>query len=68
MLDDLDRDEKRAAATPRDWAIDFNFHGGHTLHCCAGCLRTFRSFPVRELCCECDPRGCGNAGNAPTVP
>lgn len=59
MNSDLEIDEYKATATPRDWVQDFSFVGGHALHCCANCIRTFRSFPVRELCCECDSRGCG---------
>lgn len=58
MNKDLEIDEYKATATPRDWQADFNFVGGHALHTCANCLTPFRSFPFRELCCLCNPSGC----------
>lgn len=53
MNNDLQVDERRAAALPVDWPADFSLEDGYQLHPCEKCIRTFRGAPFRELCKEC---------------
>jgi hypothetical protein len=54
MNSDLDLDERRAAATPRDWPEDFDKETGWNV--CVDCHHYFIGIPTRVQCRECANR------------
>jgi len=51
MNSDLDIDERRAAATPRDWPEDFDKETGWNV--CERCLHYFLGATSRIKCRQC---------------
>lgn len=51
MNNDLDLDERRAAALPRDWPQDFDRHT--TWNVCGDCIKAFVGLPTRIQCRQC---------------
>jgi hypothetical protein len=54
MNSDLDVDERRAAAQPRDWPEDFDKPTGWNV--CGDCNRVFLGVAARIQCRLCDGR------------
>ena len=54
MNSDLDVDERRAAAQPRDWPEDFDKPTGWNV--CGDCNRVFLGVATRIQCRLCDGR------------
>jgi hypothetical protein len=54
MNNDLDIDERRAIASPRDWPIDFD--KPTCWNVCGNCLRMFIGVASRIQCRECSER------------
>lgn len=54
MTNDLDIDERRALASPRDWPEDFSQPTGW--NACCRCLHLFISIATRTLCKQCAER------------
>lgn len=55
MPPDLDIEERRAAATPRDWPEDFDRETGWNV--CERCLHYFLGVPRRIKCRQCSEQG-----------
>lgn len=51
---DLDIDERRAAALPRDWPEDFDKRTTHNV--CGDCNQVFKGIPTRIQCRLCSGR------------
>jgi hypothetical protein len=54
MNSDLDVEERRAAAQPRDWPEDFSQRT--TWNVCGECVRVFAGVPTRIQCRVCAER------------
>jgi hypothetical protein len=53
MTNDLQVDERKAAALPVDHVRDFSEPDGYSLNVCEHCQRPFRGFHFRILCKVC---------------